>query len=152
MFAKRAVFRVGYKGEICFEDPIRRCSCIEMLYGITDLKPGVPSIDEKDIKSKRDSAAKHYHPNKLSTIDDRPFIFLNLCASKLMIPKIRKHYLQELEYSLKKCEGRNYNDELCRDIVEDLNDRIITNTVAGKIICTLNSCELELMTSSVHLN
>ncbi|CAM4837413.1 unnamed protein product [Rotaria magnacalcarata] len=130
-FVKRKIYRYGYKGEICLEDPIQRCSCIEILYEIKDLKPGMPTIDEQDIRTKRRAASKHYHPDKVNGLDEEVFNFLNICAEKLINPKIRKYYLEELQFCLQSCEKRQYDDGLCRNLVEDLNNRVITE---GKVV------------------
>jgi hypothetical protein len=39
---------------------------------------------------------------------------------------LRKDYLEQLEFILTCCEKRNYDDELCRNFIEDLNERVIT--------------------------
>ncbi len=124
-FKKRKASRSDYREELCLEEPIKRCSCIEMLYGLKDLKPGKPIIDEQDIKNKRRASAKKYHPDNGNAKDDQPLNFLNLCAKKLLEPKFRKHYLEHLHFFLKNCEKQNYDEKLCRNFVEDLNNRLI---------------------------
>jgi hypothetical protein len=96
-----------------------------MLYGLKDLKPGMPITDEQDIKNKRRTSAKEYH-HKGNAEDEQPFNFLNLCAENLLKLKFRKDYLEQLEFILISCEKRNYDDKLCRNFIEDFNERVIT--------------------------
>jgi hypothetical protein len=122
---RRKIFRYSYKGEPCLEEPIHRCSCVEMLYGIKDLNPKIPDFDEQDIKTRRRASMKFYHPDKTPGVGNEPVQFLNLCAIKLTNPTKRKSYLDQLKFGLESYEKRNYPDSIRRDFIEDLNNKVI---------------------------
>ncbi len=52
-------------------------------------------------------------------------IFLTYVPQNLLKLKFRKDYLERLEFILKSCEKRNYDDKLCRNFIEDFNERVI---------------------------